>query len=200
MRRAYESTTPYDERLVEIDERICQLISERQALGGENPGIPESEKLNEWQAKYGVDRDKLYRVFSAFQVNPLSRPLEPSNLRTVIPVVKKVKLEHVQFQVSYFLQYENCSVVYVDLEATDRSRQLVPHAQFTLRVLRGEETVYQTNNRGSKGSGQHAHMEFTVVPALPDDVHDIRFEMVPVKRPVEQEIEYIELTETILFE
>lgn len=73
------------------------------------------------------------------------------------------------------MQYENASVVSIDVRHRETPHVDLEHPQLTLSVSPGS---YHVRSKGARGGGGEFHLEFVIIPALADDLNTIKFELV----------------------
>lgn len=166
-------TAHYDERIKQIDEKICELINQRKEMSNNNPGYPPFEYISNWAEKFDLYEDLLKSVFSSLWNEKIYMPfVEPEGFRRNLPVLKSIETDNRLYSVISIRQYSNSSIVNFNIDWDNSSDSLEwqsRHAHFGLFI--GE----QYNCRMSDGCGGdgHFHYNFIVSPALPDDLSGI---------------------------
>ena len=165
----------YDEQLYSIDEQICALLKKRHELSNKKPGCPPDEVVSKWAKKYGFYEEYLLSLFGMMPMADFFIPrVEPIGFRKYMPVLKAVEKDERFYSITYIRQYENASVVQLNIgwdEVDDKPLKMVNHNRFDLYV--GE----QYDCRMDRGSGTTGSLmnNYIVSPALPDDISGIKF-------------------------
>lgn len=165
--------------LVEDDERLCELIARRYLAGKDKEGgMPDEEHLVKWSKQFDLDIFYLKRFFSVLMTPHWSRPFrDPIQLRTVIPLLRTAHQEGIVYQFTHMMQYENCSVVSLDIRIEDEnSGQQLGMPELILALPGGGYHVQVTH---SGGGGHRYAMSFTVTPPLPDEIDGVQFTLEP---------------------
>lgn len=75
-------TEHYDEKIKQIDEKICELINQRKEMSNNNPGYPPFEYISNWARKFDLYEDLLKSVFSSLWNEKIYMPfVEPEQFR-----------------------------------------------------------------------------------------------------------------------
>ncbi|WP_079478956.1 hypothetical protein [Halobacillus salinus] len=178
-------TEYYDERIETTDEQICELLKQRKELSTNNPGFPTEELIAKWSTKYNFYEDFLRSIFSHLLNEEQYKPVvEPRGFLANIPVLKSHEKDGAFYTVTFVRQFQNASVVNltIDREDSDRVSSQEEHSFFDLMVESGAGEYDCRNNFGG-GSRTHYSFTFTVSPALPDDLSDIKFVFKEVSLP-----------------
>ncbi|AGF56047.1 hypothetical protein B0P06_005696 [Clostridium saccharoperbutylacetonicum] len=166
-------TTHYDERIKQIDEKICELINKRKEKSENNPGYPPFEYISKWAEKFNLYEDLLKSFFGALWNEKLYIPLvKPEGFRMNLPVLKSLEIDEHLFSIMAIRQYSNSSVVNfnIDWDNTKDISEISPrHSNFEMVV--SEE--YECRMLDGCGGGGHFHYNFIVWPPLPDDLSGI---------------------------
>ena len=166
-------TNSYDERLFSIDEQLCALLKKRKDISSNNPGIPPEEAITNWAIKYDLYEDYLSSLFGSLRLEDFFKPrVEPSGFRKHLPVLKSVELNERFYSVTFIRQYENASVIRLNVDwdgtDTDESPIDIHHRRNSFELfLVGEYNCRADGRRGSTGTDSH---NFIVSPPLPDDI------------------------------
>lgn len=56
-------TKYYDEKIKQVDEKICELISKRKEISKDNPGYPPFEYIVDWAEKFDLYEDFLKSLY-----------------------------------------------------------------------------------------------------------------------------------------
>lgn len=170
-------TTYYDERVKQIDEKICELIKQRKEISNNNPGYPPFEYVSQWAEKFDLYEEQLKFVFKSLWNEKAYRPfVKPNGFRMNLPVLKIVEKDNSLFSVIFIRQYSNSSVINfnIDLNETrDTSNFQLIRNNFKLSI--GEE--YDCRMTSGSGGKDHYSYNFVVSPPLPDNFCgiDLRF-------------------------
>ncbi|MBM7602503.1 hypothetical protein JOC75_000473 [Metabacillus crassostreae] len=185
-------TKHYDERIEDVDEKICELIRQRKDLSSNNPGFPTKKLISSWSKKYGFYEDFLNGVFAELLSEEMYKPIVvPKGFVRNIPILRFFEKDELFYSVTFIRQYKNASIVHfsIDREDTDeinwdfRERE---HTWFGLVVDDGKGTEYDCQNEGGGGSGGHTSYTFIVTPSVPDDSSEIKFIFKEYKAPFKE--------------
>jgi hypothetical protein len=182
-------TEHYDEKIESIDEQICNLIKQRKDLSNNNPGFPTKELITKWSLKFNFYEDFLNSVFSHFLSEEIYKPVvEPKGFLKNIPMLKSFEKDGVFYTVTFVRQYKNASVVHftIDKEESDSEQRMFEDHSFFDLSLEGEGVDYDCRNNFGGGSGTHHSFTFTVSPALPSDLSNIKFIFKECKIPFQK--------------
>lgn len=58
----------YDQKLLPLDDQLCELLKQRKELSNNNPGVPPIESISNWAEKYGVYEDLLNSLFGLLRM------------------------------------------------------------------------------------------------------------------------------------
>lgn len=106
----------YVKRVESIDEKICELISQRKLISSD-PGDPTSQHIATWSKKYNLNEDFLNDVFSHLPREDRYKPIEePKGFLKNIPVLKSFEENNVFYSVTFIRQYENASLVHLNID------------------------------------------------------------------------------------
>ncbi|OIK14626.1 hypothetical protein [Bacillus sp. MUM 13] len=173
MKRVYfePSAKYYDESIIKIDEQICALLKRRREQSNSNPGFPGSGLLKNWAREYGLYEDLLRGLFSMLRDEETFRPIvEPNQYRKLLPVLKLVEKENNVYSVTFIKQYDNASVVNLNIDREIPSgpdeRENRFHGFWELKIS-GD---YYCRMTGGGGSDGHISYQFIVSPPLPDNL------------------------------
>lgn len=163
-------TEYYDERIVSIDEQLCELLKKRRELSNNNPGSPPPEYIANWARKFELYEDLLNSLFGALRNTEEFRPrIEPKGFIKHLPVLKSVENNECLYSVTFIRQYENASVVHlnVDWDSTNETMDDRHHHRFFELHLGGQYDCRMNGGGGSRGNYSY---KFIVSPPLPDDI------------------------------
>ncbi|AGX42121.1 hypothetical protein CLSA_c11150 [Clostridium saccharobutylicum DSM 13864] len=82
-------TTHYDERIKELDEKICELINKRKNASDNDPGYPPFEYISNWAKKFDLYEDLLKSVFQSFWNEKLYKPVVRPKEFTSVKINRK---------------------------------------------------------------------------------------------------------------
>jgi hypothetical protein len=166
-------TTYYDERIKQIDERLCELIRQRKEISNNNPGYPPFEYITNWADKFGLNEELLKAIFNSLWNEKIYRPfIEPESFQKNLPVLKSIEVDDRLFSIISIRQYSNSSILNfnIDWESTSDLSECQPrHTHFELSI--NEQYDCRMSN-GTGGNG-HYHYNFIVTPPLPDNFSGI---------------------------
>ncbi|MFC6463464.1 hypothetical protein ACFP65_00405 [Marinilactibacillus sp. GCM10026970] len=175
-------TEHYDEKLVAIDNQICQLMKQRKELSDNTPSFPTRKFITDWSEKYGFDEEFLNTIFSDLLNENLYKPkVEPKNFLKNIPILKAFEKEDVFYFVTLIRQFENVSVVELNISDKiigDVSEWNYPEEHLELSI-KARDQEFDCRNDGGGGVPGSITNTFIISPALPDDVseYDLVFKM-----------------------
>ena len=178
MRMEFQPPTDYYcEQLAPIDEQICALISKRKELSENNPGFPSLELITAWCQQYELNEAMTQSLFTAlYNENSFSAhfQVEPNGLLGFVSILKCVEIDSVFYSVTHMKQYDNASVVYIEIEV-DNSEPYVRlgHARLDLAI----SPEYQCRQHRGNGIDKGMQYSFVVAPRLPDDLTNIEFRL-----------------------
>lgn len=162
-------TAYYNERIKQIDEKICELIKQRKEISNNNPGYPPFEYITNWAEKFGLYEELLKSMFGSLWNEKVYRPLiEPEGFRRNLPVLKSSEVDNKLFSVISIRQYSNSSIINfnIDWDSTgDLAENQLQHTHFELFI----DEQYDCRIADGTGGNGHFHYNFIVSPPLPDD-------------------------------
>lgn len=168
-------TEYYDEKFEIIDDQICQLIEKRKELSKDKPGFPTKKYIEVWSEKYGFEEEFLNTVFSNFlNENLYKHKVEPKNFLKSIPILKAFEKEDVYYFVTLIRQFENASVVELNISDKvigDASEWDHPEENLELSI-QAKDKEFDCINNGGGGIPGSITNTFIVTPALPDDISE----------------------------
>ncbi|OOM75651.1 hypothetical protein CLPUN_31160 [Clostridium puniceum] len=166
-------TTHYDERIKQIDEKICELINQRKNTSDNNPGYPPFEYISNWAEKFNLYEDLLKSVFGSLWNEKMYTPLvKPEGFRMNLPVLKSREIDNRLFSIMAIRQYSNSSVVNFNIDwdnTGDKLEYQSRHVNFELLI----SEQYECWMSDGCGGGGHFHYNFIVSPPLPDNLSGI---------------------------
>ncbi len=108
-------------------------------------------------------------------------PVSPQNLVGIIPVMVKVSVEGVTYQVTRIEHYADFSLVYVEIYTDDNAGTAELNIQLMLDVEPNEGRQIQFHR--SQGHTNQSSMVYMVSPKLPDDPNTFSFRLIPNLMP-----------------
>lgn len=167
-------TNYYDEKIKQIDEKICELIKKRKEASDNNPGYPPFEYISCWAEKFDLYDDLLKSIFSSLYNEKSYKPMiEPEGFRSNLPILKSVEVDNSFFSIIYIRQYSNCSIVNLNIDwdnTSDSAENELKHSHFELLI----NDQYDCRFTSGTGGDGHCNYSFIVSPPLPDNVSGIQ--------------------------
>ena len=184
-------TDYYDERIVTIDEQICQLINQRKELSNNNPGFPTKQYIADWSKKYNFYETFLDSVFANFFYEDVHKPVvEPKGFRNNIPILKSFERNDDFYSITFMRQYENASIVHLNIDGNSTDNisewQQREDTHFELSI-KGTDVQYDCRNEGGGGSMGNQTFRFLISPALPDDTSKYELVFKEYEAPFQKE-------------
>ncbi|MEC1377602.1 FlxA-like family protein [Heyndrickxia oleronia] len=183
-------TEHYDKQIESLDEQICNLIKQRKELSNNNPGFPTKELIAKWSLKYNFYEDFLNSVFSHFLNEDIYKPVvEPEGFIKNLPMLKSFEKDGIFYTVTFVRQFNNASVVHFTIDREDldeEPRRFQEHSFFDLSI-EGVGVDYDCRNNFGGGSGTHESFTFTVSPALPNNLSNIKLIFKEYKHPFQKQ-------------
>ncbi|MBM6617999.1 hypothetical protein [Bacillus suaedaesalsae] len=184
-------TDHYDQKIEQIDEKICKLIKQRKELSNNNPGFPHKHLISSWSAKYHFYEDFLNGVFSHFLNEELYKPfVEPKGFVKNIPILGSFEKGDVFYSVPFISQFENVSVVHLSIDKGQVSEEEMhrDHSFYKMSIV--GETEYDCRNEGGGGSSGHMSYRYIVSPPLPEDRSKYKIVFTEIKGPFNKETDF----------
>lgn len=171
-------TDYYDDRVAGIDEEICSLLQKRKEISNGIPGYPQLERISDWSSKYDLVERFLQVVFrNIYNEEGFIPEIVPEGFRKHITVMQVEDINDVLFSVTYVRQFQNASVVNLNLDwdySNDDSVD-IPFKYFTIDMSFGNH--YKVRQLDGGGNSGHRSYKFIVTPPLPDDFSGYRMEV-----------------------
>lgn len=189
----------YDKRVESIDEKICELISQRKIISSD-PGDPTSQHIAIWSKKYNLNGDFLNDVFSHLPREDMYKPIEvPKGFLKNKPVLKSYEDNNVFYSVPFIRQYENASVVHlnIDKDVSEEKPGDMHHFIFIELSIDGTHIDYDCRNDHGGASGGHISFEFIVTPPLPDNMSNIKLIFKEYNEPLKRKPTGLEFVFTL---
>ncbi|MCM3594793.1 hypothetical protein M4D55_03180 [Metabacillus idriensis] len=181
-------TDHYDEKVLPIDEQLCELLKLRKDISNNQPGFPPLEYIDDWAVKYDLYEDLLNSVFGALWNDEQFRPVvEPEGFRKYIQVLKSVEIGEGFYSLPFIRQYENVSVVCLNIDWEMNEGCLedrIHRHSFWKLFIKG---AYDCRIKGGGGSDGHLSYNFIVSPPLPDNLSGFEFSFKEYKNPLRDE-------------
>ncbi|MEK5237199.1 hypothetical protein NST99_16040 [Paenibacillus sp. FSL L8-0470] len=168
-------TEHYDTRIMDIDEKICELIKQRKDISGNNPGFPPLEQISKWAADFELYEDFLKAIFGSLLSEEHFKPLiEPSGFRQHIPVLQSIEQGEYFYTLTSMRQYSNASVITFNIDWDVTVDDLIRHSykhhkHFELEL--GEAYDCRMSDGGSS-TGRAAY-NYVISPPLPDNISGV---------------------------
>lgn len=168
-------TDYYCEEISPIDEQICSLLAERKKISNDNPGFPPLEAISGWCQTYDLNEQIVYGIFhSLYYADDFAGFIEPSGFLKFVPILKTVEENQVLYTITHMKQYDNASVVFVEVE----NRKSDPNTYFgNARLELTIAAEYKCRTSGGSGHEKGIMHYFVVTPPLPDDVSQVPFRL-----------------------
>lgn len=168
-----QPTTHYDERIKQIDEKICELVKQRKEISNNNPGYPPFEYINNWAEKFDLYEELLKSIFGSLWNEKIYRPfVEPEGFQRNLQVLKAIEVDKRLFSVISIGQYSNSSIVNFNIDwdnTSDLSERQQRHTHFELFI----DNRYDCRMEDGAGGNGHFHYNFIVSPPLPDNISGV---------------------------
>jgi hypothetical protein len=184
-------TDYYCESLEPIDKQICELLGKRKELSNNNPGFPHIEKIASWCHHNGLNEDLIRSIFASLYHEPYFLPIvEPNEFLKFVSVLKSAMINGIVFTVTYIKQYQNASVIYIEVEnVTNETKVRLEHTHFELFI----SPDYNCRPDSGIGHNNSIQRSFVITPPLPDDLVGVEFRL--TVKPHLEEVHPIALNE-----
>lgn len=110
-------------------------------------------------------------------ITPYEEVIVPVHLRTVVPIMRTFTNNGLTYSLTHMKQYENCSMLKIELETGEGSHLLLSKPDETHIEIDGEESyesVIQMSSYGGYITGPtKLAMDVMIRPTLPDDLAGI---------------------------
>ena len=139
--------------------------------------------------KYNFYEDFLNSVFSHLLNEEIYKPVvEPKGFLKNIPMLKSFEKDGVFYTVTFVRQFKNASVVHftIDKEDSGIEERRFQESSFFELFIEGQGVDYDCRNNFGGGSGTHHSFTFTISPALPNDLSDIKLIFKECKIPFQK--------------
>lgn len=177
LRMTFEPTenpnTDYNESLLSIDKRLCELLNDRKEILGKNTIFPPDEVISKLADEYNLHEEYLQSLFTTMAMEASLKPMVvPIEFKKYVPVLKIYENDGVMYTVTFIRQYANASVLYLDIdweETKEDSEVNYGPDFFELSI----NDTYDCRSEGGGGTPGHTSYSYIISPALPDDVTGI---------------------------
>ncbi|SDQ27831.1 hypothetical protein LHA31_08290 [Carnobacterium viridans] len=163
----------YNESLLSIDKKICNLLNQRKVVQGKNIFFPPDEVVSCFAEEYDLQEEYLQSIFTTMAMEASLKPMVvPVEFKKYVPVLKMYENNGVIYTVTFIRQYANASVLYLDTdweEAKENSEDNYNPDLFELSI----NDIYDCRSEVGGGTTGHMSQNYIISPSLPDDVSGI---------------------------
>ena len=160
----------YNESLLSIDKKLCELLNDRKKIIKSNLGFPPDKVVSSLADEYGFQKEYLQSLFSTIEMEEHYEPtMEPVEFQKYLPVLKAYGDQKVLYTVTYIRQYANASVLYLHMDWEEKEDTNFYPDILDLII----NDTYFCHSEGGGGTTGHASHSYIISPALPDDVSGI---------------------------
>ena len=160
----------YNESLLSIDKKLCELLNDRKKIIKSNLGFPPDKVVSSLADEYGFQKEYLQSLFSTIEMEEHYEPtIEPVEFQKYLPVLKAYGDQKVLYTVTYIRQYANASVLYLHMDWEEKEDTNFYPDILDLII----NDTYFCHSEGGGGTTGHASHSYIISPALPDDVSGI---------------------------
>lgn len=179
-----ERSNPYyNESLLSIDKKLCELLNDRKKIIKSNLGFPPDEVVSSLADEYGFQKEYLQSLFSTIEMEDSFQPIiEPVQFKKYLPVLKSYENQEVLYTVTYIRQYINASVLYLHIDWEERNDAIESSYSPDFFNLSINDT-YVCRSEGGGGTTGHVSHSYIISPALPDDLTGIELVFKEAGRP-----------------
>ena len=176
LRMTFEPTesldTYYNESLLSIDKRLCELLNDRKKIVNREL-IPPDKVVSSLADEYGFQKEYLQSFFTTISMEDIFQPIvETVQFRKYLPVLKTYENQGMLYTVTYIRQYSNASVLYLHVDWEERNEAIESNYDPDLFDMFIDDT-YICRSEGGGGTTGHMSYSYTISPALPDDLTGI---------------------------
>ncbi|MBY0123015.1 hypothetical protein [Bacillus sp. S/N-304-OC-R1] len=191
----------YNEEFKKIDEQIIKLITERKAAAKGKRYSPPTELLEEWSEKYDMKAGEIGWLMHELNdgSGPFYLPDGPGDLLGVVQIMQKSTVGDFEYVLTHAMQHELGSIVTLEINYKHKDTENIGHIIPHLMLEVTGPINYKVGRNGSRGGGGNTQMGFIVSPALPSDLNEIHFSLVPYAPPMEFPQKEIILDKEVLF-
>ena len=170
----------YNESLLSIDKKLCELLSDRKKIIKSNLGFPPDKVVSSLADEYGFQKEYLQSLFSTIEMEEHYEPtIEPVEFQKYLPVLKAYGDQKVLYTVTYIRQYANASVLYLHMDWEEKEDANFYPDMLDLFI----NDTYFCHSEGGGGTTGHASHSYIISPALPDDLTGIELVFKEAGRP-----------------
>lgn len=174
-RRRKNPSLPYNEEFREIDEGIVRSLKHRSELAKINELHPTCLDVEQLAEQFDIHPKWLQNYLSTARgigtFEEYVEPIRKTNHPVVVYPERHAKSHGIHYRVSQMEQYENCSMVQLDILVD-------PMANIELRNWSSPRLIVQDSVccsfRSGGGGGLSMRFNFLVAPALPDDLAGVQ--------------------------
>lgn len=167
------SNTYYNESLLSIDRKICDLLNQRKDVLGKNPIFPPDEVISNLADEHDLQEEYLHSLFTTMAMEVSLKPMVvPIEFKKYVPVLKMYEKDGFVYTVTFIRQYANASVLYLDTdweETKDSTEVNYGPDFFELSI----KDTYDCRSEGGGGIPGHTSYSYIISSALPDDITGI---------------------------
>jgi hypothetical protein len=132
------------------------------------------DRIAAWCERYGLNESMMLGIFSQlYNENHFQAPPTPAGFRRVVPIAKFIRQDGLIYAVTHMRQYDNMSVVNVEIASEGDEEAGLLRIRVDLSV--GPSYTCLPDSGG--GGGRSIHYGFTVTPPLPDDTAAVEFSL-----------------------
>ncbi|MER2174446.1 MAG: hypothetical protein ABS911_07185 [Carnobacterium sp.] len=182
-----ESLNPYyNESLLSIDEKICDLLNQRKEVLVKNTIFPPDEVISRLANEYDLQEEYLQSLFTTMAMEASLKPMVvPIEFKKYVPVLKTYENQGVLYTVTYIRQYSNASVLYLHIDWEERNEAIESNYYPDIFDMFIDDT-YICRSEGGGGTTGHTSYSYIISPALPDDITGIELIFTEPGRPFKE--------------
>lgn len=170
-----EPTRHYNEQLLSIDEKICELLNQRKNSAEKKLSFPPDKVISSLAGQFGFQKEYVESFFTTIEMEDSFTPVVvPIEFKKYVPMLKSCEKEGVMYTVTFIRQYTNSSVLYLDIDWEETNTDFESNGGPDFFELFIDDTYIC---RSETGGGTEGHMSYNYVisPALPDCLTGIEF-------------------------
>ena len=170
----------YNESLLSIDKKLCELLNDRKEIIKSNLGFPPDKVVSSLADEYGFQKEYLQSLFSTIEMEEHYEPtIEPVEFQKYLPVLKAYGDQKVLYTVTFIRQYANASVLYLHMDWEEKEDANFYPDMLDLFI----NDTYFCHSEGGGGTTGHASHSYIISPALPDELTGIELVFKEAGRP-----------------
>lgn len=178
--------TYYNESLLSIDEKICDLLNQRKEVLVKNTIFPPDEVISRLANEYDLQEEYLQSLFTTMAMEASLKPMVvPIEFKKYVPVLKTYENQGVLYTVTYIRQYSNASVLYLHIDWEERNETIESNYYPDIFDMFIDDT-YICRSEGGGGTTGHTSCSYIISPALPDDITGIELIFTEPGRPFKE--------------